>query len=150
MMFRRTNRRKWSSAVCAIVVGAAIVAGTAGCSAVRESLGTSDSPCYVALPKATSAVPPNARFYGVRLLKVPAVAVVDIHRALDTADVKSGRVCLVGFTGHFTATNVTRPSGRGAGPFAVVVLTYPGQRLISTVVFGGAPVRFSHTHLGVH
>jgi hypothetical protein len=122
---------------------------SAACSAGRESLGTSDAPCYVALPTATKAVGPAAHLLGVRLFKVGSVPYRLLGEALDTAGVTSGRVCLVAFSGTFSAGSVEHPAGRRTGKLAVVILRYPSGTLIATVLFHHLPTRFGHSHLGV-
>jgi len=128
-------------------MAAAAVLG-ASCSAGRSSLGTSDGPCYVALPTATAAAGKGAHFDGVRLMKVTSLGRYQLLvRALADAGVNSGRVCLVAFSGSFSTASVSRPSGRPSGHLAVVVLRYPGGQLVSTVLFHHLPTRFGHSHL---
>jgi hypothetical protein len=122
--------------------------GLTGCATVHESLGTSDAPCYVALPTASQAVHGRVHLDGVRLLPVSAVRGTQLELSLGRAGVDTGRVCLIAFSGQFTAASVSHPSGKPAGTVAVVVLTYPGGRLIATVLFRHLPVRFGHAHLG--
>jgi hypothetical protein len=119
----------------------------AGCSTVHESLGTSDAPCYVALPTASAAVGKAAHFDGVRLMKVSSVKYPRLALVLKQAGVDSGQVCLVAFTGTFSLSSVSHPSGRANGHLAVVVLRYPDGKLVSTVVLRRLPTRFGHSHL---
>jgi hypothetical protein len=132
-------------------LGAAIVLGLgsflAGCSTLHESLGTSDAPCYVALPTATAAVGKSAHFDGVRLMKVSSLPHTRLASVLTQAGVDSGRVCLVAFTGTFSSTSVSDPSGRASGHLAVVVLRYPDGKLVSTVLFRRLPTHFGHSHV---
>jgi hypothetical protein len=137
-------RRRLAAAVLVAGIGATLSA----CSSVHESLGTSNAPCFVALPTATRAAGSSAHLSGVRLLKVSAVGYHKLAAALEQNGVESGRVCLVAFTGRFTARSVSHPSGRASGRFAVVLLRYPSGTLVSTVLFGHAPVRFGHSHFG--
>jgi hypothetical protein len=120
----------------------------AGCSTVHESLGTSDGPCYLALPTATAAVGPKSHFDGVRLIKVHSLNVPHIQAVVKRAGLTSGQVCLVAFTGNFSSTSVSHPSGRASGRLAVVVLRYPDGQLISTVLFRRLPTHFHHSHVG--
>jgi hypothetical protein len=57
-------------------------------------------------------------------------------------------VCLVAFSGHYTAASVQSPQGRIAGPYAVVVETHPGNDVLGTVILRRLDVRFGHTHIG--
>ena len=128
-------------------VALAVSSVVAGCSTVHESLGTSDGPCYLALPVATAAVGPSSHFDGVRLMKVRSVTYPRLESALKRAGVDSGQVCLVAFTGTFSSTSVSRPSGRLRGHLAVVVLRYPDDKLVSTVLFSRLPTHFGHSHV---
>ena len=60
---------------------------------------------------------------------------------------KKQGVCIAGYTGHFTAAEVTKAMGRPSGTLAVVVVTTPGNELLGTLVLTKIPVRFQHTHL---
>lgn len=137
--------------VRAVVAAAALCLSAgglaAGCSAGRSTLGTSDAPCYVALPTAVQAVGSAGHLLGVRLFKVGSVTYKLLDRAIDEAGLTSGRVCLVAFSGHFAAGNVEHPEGRPSGKLAVVVLRYPSGSLVATVLFLHLPTRFGHTHL---
>jgi hypothetical protein len=57
------------------------------------------------------------------------------------------RLCLVAFNGSFRASDVRRPRGRPAGTLAVVVLTYPDNRLMGTFILRRLPLAFGHSHL---
>lgn len=142
----RMRRHLCRVATAVVLVGLGSVA--AGCSGARGELGTSDSPCYVALPTATEAVGHTAHLDGVRLMKVSSLPYPRLGIALRGQGVTSGRVCLVAFTGTFSSASVSHPSGRSTGHLAVVVLRYPGGGLISTVLFRKSPVHFGHSHLG--
>jgi hypothetical protein len=60
----------------------------------------------------------------------------------------SETVCLIAFTGKFTAASVSEPRGRSSGELAVVVSTTPGNHLLGTVIFTKAPLYFGHSHAG--
>lgn len=140
----RRSLRRLATVVAALAIGSV----AAGCSGVRGELGTSDAPCYVALPTATAAVGQEGHLAGVRLMKVSSLPYPRIVTALHDAGVDSGRVCLVAFTGNFTSTSVSHPSGRASGHLAVVMLRYPSGRLVATVLLKKLPVRFGHSHVG--
>ena len=55
-------------------------------------------------------------------------------------------VCLAAYTGHFTASAVSKPLGRPSGTSAVAVVTTPGNKLLGTLILTKLPVRFEHTH----
>ena len=140
----RRARRGLGALALALCLGV----GAAACSAGRESLGTSDAPCYVALPTASQAVGSHGHLVGVRLFKVGSVTYRLLDHALDAAGVTSGRVCLVAFSGDFSAASVAHPAGRSTGKLAVVILRYPSGTVIATVLFLHLPTRFGHSHLG--
>jgi hypothetical protein len=144
---RSRGGRRWRCwlGASALVIG---LGSAAGCSTVHESLGTSDSPCYVALPTATAAVGVAGHFDGVRLMTVSSLKFPRLQTALKRAGIVSGRVCLVAFKGNFTSTTVSHPSGRASGHLAVVVLRYPNGSLVATVLFRKLPTKFGHSHLG--
>jgi len=57
-------------------------------------------------------------------------------------------VCLVAYTGNFTAATVQRPAGSPTGHDAMVVLTTPNTRLLATVVLERLPLQFRHPVVG--
>jgi hypothetical protein len=132
----------------AAVALAVALSTLAACSAGRSSLGTSSGPCYVALPTASGAVGQSGHLDGVRLMKVSSINYPLLRSALRQADVTSGRVCLVAFTGSFSSASVADPRGTTAGHAAVVVLRYPDGRLVATVLFARLPTHFGHSHFG--
>ncbi|HVX20234.1 MAG TPA: hypothetical protein VHB02_02690 [Acidimicrobiales bacterium] len=136
--------------MAAVVLAAAAV--LAGCTSVRNDLGTSNSGCYVALPAASAAVGDVGRLLGVRLVDVSSLP-ADSHLLYRAATTAPGptvqRVCLVGFAGHFEAAGVGRPVGRPSGTLAVVELAYPDSRLLATLLVGRDTLPFGHSHLGL-
>jgi hypothetical protein len=140
-------------AVVALALAGGVAASTlAGCTSVRDDLGTASSGCYVALPIATSAVGDQGRLHGVRLVGVPSLRGGDslLYRAAVSAPPpRVARVCLVAFTGQFQADGVAQPIGRSEGRVAVVELAYPDNRLLATLLIARPPLAFGHSHLGV-
>ncbi|HLN15114.1 MAG TPA: hypothetical protein VK277_00055 [Acidimicrobiales bacterium] len=146
------RRREWwgrrpGAAILGLAAGAALLAG---CTAVRNDLGTSNGPCYVALPAATAAVHGQGSLVGVRLENVSALT--HLHAIYRTAHVEENgkpvqRVCLVAFSGHFRSSSVHLPKGRKRGKLAVVVVEYPDNRVLGTVIIRRFPVHFGHSHL---
>ena len=55
-------------------------------------------------------------------------------------------VCMVAYTGHFSAATVSKPFGRPTGQLAVVAVKTPGNELLGTVILAHLPVNFGHTH----
>lgn len=122
--------------------------GLSACSGVRNSLGTANSPCYVALPSATTAAHHAGTLAGVRLARVDSLRA---HRLLyevaGDGRAAGRRVCLVAFRGAFRAQAVSEPKGHPVGRFAVVVLSYPDDRLLGTIILRHVPLDFGHSHL---
>lgn len=132
-------------AMCA--VGACLLAG---CTSVRNSLGTSDSSCYTALPTAARSVGPHSKLIGVeqftvRSLSHKAPAVI---RSVVAGRASSQRLCVIEFVGTFTPSSVDLPFGRMSGRLAVVVTEAPSNRLLGTVIFRHAPLHLQHDHIG--
>jgi len=123
----------------------------AGCSTARNSLGTVDGGCFLALPTASDAVHHHGHLLGARLVGVGSLRRHSTIYAVATSSPgpKIRRVCLVAFGGSFNAANVDLPAGRGQGHVAVAVIEYPHSRLLGTVVLAHAPERFGHSHVGV-
>ena len=120
----------------------------ASCSAARTGLGTTDESCYLALPTAAKAVGGHGHLEGVRkytLGNLRGVAPRLYGRLAD--DVPKGQsVCVAGYTGHFTSSEVSKPLGRPSGTLAVAVVTTPANKLLGTLILTKLPVRFEHTH----
>jgi hypothetical protein len=137
-----------------LALGLAGVALTAtmvtGCTSARSNLGTSDSPCYLALPSATQAVGSHGRLVGVHLLTLTALRqqAPGLFEALSVAPGSRQRVCVIGFTGTFTKESVSKPLGLSSGQLAAVVVKSPSNQLLGTVILSHAPLRFGHPHIG--
>ena len=136
-------------AVPLVVVTLAVCLLT-GCTAARNSLGTSDSPCYLALPSATHAVGPHSRFIGVHQLTLYTLRqrYPRLFASLTAVETTSQRVCIIEFVGSFTRASVSKPLGRSSGRLAVVVTEAPSNRLLGTVIFHHPPLEFAHSHVG--
>jgi hypothetical protein len=122
----------------------------AGCTSARNSLGTSDSSCYLALPSASHAVGPHSKFIGVHQFTLSSLhqKAPKLFHSLPAVKPTSQRVCLIEFVGSFTAASVRKPLGRSSGQLAVVVSEAPSNRLLGTVIFHHAPLNFAHPHVG--
>ena len=136
------------------ILPALFLAGSllAACSSARVSQGTSDESCYLALPTAEDAVSSQGQAHphleGVRRftvanLKGPAPHLYD--RFKDQLPAKQA-LCLVAYTGHFDARDVSKAFGRSSGSLAVAVVKSPGNELLGTLILARLPVRFAHTH----
>jgi hypothetical protein len=136
--------------LCALASALFLAVGLAGCTTARSSLGTSDDPCYLALPTANSAVHSRGRLIGVHLfdLKTLHQRAPALLSDLDTKDTSSQSVCVSAFVGHFTRASVTGGRGRSSGKVAIVVSTTTGNHVLGTVLFDRTPLHFGHPHVG--
>jgi hypothetical protein len=134
-----------ASLAAAFVLAAALLAA---CSTARSDFGTTDASCYLALPTAAKAVGGHGHLEGVRkytLSSLRSVAPKLYKRLADDVTKKQG-VCVAGYSGHFTASEVSKPLGDPSGTLAVAVVTAPGNKLLGTLILTKLPVRFQHTH----
>ena len=118
------------------------------CSTARSDFGTTDASCYLALPTAAEAVGGHGHLEGVRkytLGSLRNVAPRLYKRLADDVSKKQG-VCIAGYSGHFSASEVSKPLGHPSGTLAVAVVTTPGNKLLGTLILTKLPVRFQHTH----
>jgi hypothetical protein len=144
--FGRAMRRSPGPFVAVVV----LVATLAGCTAARDTLGTSSSPCFRALPVASEAVNDRGTLAGVRLL---GARDLEKHPKLrDALSTRAGHpvrtVCAVAFTGQFRIGEVHDPIAPGPvggiGTFAVVCISTPQNGLLGTLVLSRAPLPFRH------
>jgi len=131
--------------------GAAVLAMAAllgACSSARTDVGTSANSCYQAIPVASEAVADHGHLAGVRKETLASLRGLAPGLADVLADqVPAGQaVCLVAYDGHFASADVAKPLGRGHGTVAVAVVTWPGKKLLATLVLERIPPRFGHTH----
>ena len=133
-----------------LVAGVLAVCLLAGCTSARNSLGTSDSSCYLALPSATRAVGSHSKFVGVHNFTLSSLRQKDpkLFDTLVGVRATSQRVCIIEFAGSFTQASVNKPLGRPSGRLAVVVLEAPSNHLVGTVIFHHPPLAFAHPHAG--
>jgi hypothetical protein len=143
----RTGPRTRAGALTAGIVVAALL--LASCSSARSDLGTTDESCYLALPTAAKAVGGHGHLEGVRKFSFSSLhgMAPRLYVQLAHGDVGPKQaVCLAAYTGHFTASSVSRPLGRPSGTSAVAVVTTPANRLLGTLILTKLPARFEHTH----
>jgi hypothetical protein len=133
------------------ILPALLLAGSllAACSSARDSLGTSDESCYLALPAAKDAIGnTHPHLEGVRRFTVADLKGPAPHLYAKLKEELPGKqaVCLVAYTGHFEASTVSKAFGRSSGSLAVVAVATPGNKLIGTLILAHLPVNFDHTH----
>lgn len=145
--------RTWKSRIRSMVAAAVLAGGAlvfAGCAAVRNELGTTNSDCYIAIPAAAAAVHHHGHLRGVRLVTVASLRRHGgpLYQAAVTAPKpKVSQVCLVAFSGNFAASQVSHPVGKPAGHLAIVELSYPGRRFLATLVITHPPLTFGHPRI---
>ena len=143
----RLRLRRAARLLPAIVLAASLLAA---CSSARVTQGTSDESCYLALPTAEDAVGMHAHphFEGVRKYTVAGLKGPAPHVYAKVKGDLTGKqaVCLIAYTGHFDAADVSKAFGRSTGSFAVVAVKTPGNELLGTLILAHLPVRFRHTH----
>lgn len=129
----------------AVALGGLILAS---CTTVRSGLGTTNGPCFVALPTASAAVHGQGHLNGVRLAwdySLTRTSPVYRH-ALAGRVLGAQRFCVVAYSGRFHRAAVEHPWGRKHGSLAIVVITYPSRKLVVTIVVHHPPNRFGHPH----
>ena len=141
---RRRPKMRVRATVGAVVLAVVV---TGGCASPRNSLGTSSSPCYQALPVAEQAVHHTGTLSGIRLIGTKVLDTLPRLRA--TVESRGGtgvrNVCVVSFHGSFQRAAVQKPAGtHPSGPYAIVVVTWPGNELLGTVILVHQPLRFHH------
>lgn len=134
---------RWGAGVAALLVAASLLTA---CSAARTGQGTTAESCYLALPTASEAVGDHGHLEGVRKFTLSGLRSVAPRLYDHLADEvpKGQAVCVVGYTGKFSATMVSKPLGRPTGTLAVVVVTTPANHLLGTLILTKIPVRFEH------
>ncbi|MHB8330063.1 MAG: hypothetical protein ACYDD6_10650 [Acidimicrobiales bacterium] len=150
-----SSGRRGRGTLRVLALALAVPAATlAGCTSARNTLGTSSSPCFRALPVATEAVGDSGTLAGIRLV---GPRELDRHmrlRQLLGARAGGGvtNVCVVSFHGRFRLDQVQRPLGAappgGTGQYAVVVVSTPQNRLLATFVLSRVPLPLRHEVLG--
>ena len=148
-MTRTGARRRVTAPVAALALVAVLLAA---CSSARSDLGSpaasSSSSCYLALPTAAKAVGGHGHLEGVRKYTLSNLRTVAPRLYGQLSQDMAGKqsICVAGYSGHFTAPEVSKPLGRPAGTLAVAVVTTPANKLLGTLILTKLPLRFQHTH----
>jgi hypothetical protein len=131
------------------------VTGLAGCTSVRNTLGTRDSPCFRVLPTASRAVGAHGTYEGVRFAAADTLlpGIRSDHPSGTTVAPPSGMktaqhtaVCLVEYKGSYQLTSVLdgwSPSGATAASYAVVIVKQSNDQVLVTVLLRRNPLRFA-------
>jgi hypothetical protein len=141
-------------AALAVVASIALLVGLGACAAGRGVLGTSTSPCFIALPVAKRAVEGRGSLAGIRLVDVSGLAAGNdrtLRTLLDSLPVRPVHdVCLIAYTGGFRPGQVEMVGRNPQNParFAIVVVTTPKPRLLGTILVRNVPLSFYRAHVG--
>jgi len=135
---------------------AVTAAGLGACGAGRNVLGTNTGPCFLALPVAKQAVEGRGSLAGVRRVdftKLTTPGDRAMRELLDLLPVPPPHdICLVAYTGSFTAAQVWQPVGPlppgTAGRYAIAVVTATKPALLGTFIVRRLPMTFVRAHVG--
>jgi hypothetical protein len=91
----------------------------------------------------------HGKLQGVRLVTVGSLRghAPLLYRAAISTQKRTADVCLVAFGGDYLASSVSRAIGDTTGRVAVVELTYPGKRVLATLLLSRPPIPFGHFHI---
>lgn len=149
-----TSFRRLVRATLGVVASIALIVGLDACGAGRGVLGTSTSPCFIALPVAKRAVEGRGSLAGIRLVDVSTLTARNeraLHNLLESLPLRPVHdVCLIAYAGSFTPGQVERVGHytQGHARFAIVVVTTPKPRLLGTILVQHMPLSFNHAHVG--
>jgi hypothetical protein len=149
-----TSLRRLMRAAPGVVASIALIVGLGACGAGRGVLGTSTSPCFIALPVAKRAVEGRGTLAGIRLVDVSMLTARNervLRDLLDSLPIRPARdVCLIAYVGSFGPGQVERVGQYPQGParFAIAVITTPKPRLLGTILVRRLPLSFNHAHVG--
>jgi len=120
-----------------------MVAALSSCGAARNSLGTSASSCYRALPAARAAVHQRGRLLGVR-----RVSTAQLRHSFPRLPAGAGStsMCVIAFHGPYGRGTVEHsvPVPAAAGTYAVVAVDSRSPHKVSAFVVNRLPFRFHH------
>ena len=128
-------------AAAAAVVAIALL--VASCGGARNSLGTSASPCYRALPGAKEAVHGKGHLVGVRRVRTSTLQ-RRIPGDQQLAAVRERQLCVFAFHDDFHASDVPGATNQEHGQYAVVALTLRNPRVVAAFLLDRLPTRFRH------
>ena len=108
------GRARLAACAAALVLAATLLAS---CSSARTDFGTTDASCYLELPTASQAVGGHGHLEGVRKYTLSGLRNVAprLYDRLAKDVPKKQGVCIAGYTGHFTASEVSKAIGQAVG-----------------------------------
>jgi len=141
------TRSRIAAGAAALVLSATLLASCSSARSVLDTTNTSSS-CYLALPTAAEAVGGQGHLEGVRRYTLNDLRGMAprLYGQLSHDVPTKQAVCLAGYTGRFSASEVRKPLGRATGTVAVAVVTTPANKLLGTLILTNIPVRFRQTH----
>ncbi len=130
----------------------ALALATASCTATSAGVGSPESPCFLALPAAKSAVHGRGHFSGVRYLTGDQLATAlrsgpagrrAVPAVLDAQ--RASGICAVAYRGRYRRGGVVQSwptGGRRVSRIAVVVVRQKDGTVLVTMLFEREPIGF--------
>jgi len=126
-----------------MLVAVVAVVTLAACGGRSQSLGTTSSACFHALPTAATSIGHKGKLVGIRLVAPVGRLLL---RVPQLRGIGPGKVCLVVFSGQFGPTNVAAPLDTRTGGYVIVVVPPDGSHVVTSIVVTKLPVAFNHPH----
>jgi len=136
-----TARRQLAAAAVAAVV----TIGAVACGGARNTLGTSASPCFRALPLAQTAVHDQGRLVGVRRVNASTLKARLKNNAKLQA-LPNQELCVFAFRGNYAPGKVDGASNTKPGHYAIIAVTSKHPLVVAVAVVDTLPTRFAHLH----
>jgi hypothetical protein len=140
-----TASRTRATGAVAAMTAAAVLGLFAGCGGARNSLGTTASTCFRALPPARDAVHRKGKLLGVRKI---GTATLKSRLPANTklATVTDKNLCVFAFKDTFQPADVPLSPTKRPGAYAVVAVTIQHPSVVAAVIVDRLPARFGHLH----
>ena len=131
----RTMGGRAVRAVCAAV----LLSVATSCAGARNSLNTTASACFRALPAADDAVHRKGRLVGVRVIETSELA----HKVPEAATLGQRHLCGVAYRDDYASGDVAGAQPGRVGRYALVLVD-GDQRVVASFVLDDLPMRFTH------
>lgn len=129
----------------AAAIAVAVIIGAGACAGGRNTLGTSASPCFRALPLAQTAVHEQGHLVGVRRVSTTTLR----GRLKSNPKVQAlpnQELCVFAFHGSYAPGRVAGATNTASGHYAIVAVTSRHPMVVATAVVDKLPTRFTHLH----
>jgi hypothetical protein len=131
------------------LLAALLAGGLSGCTSPRNTLGTNSSPCFKALAVASGAVEHRGKLVGIRLLRRDQLPKRHRLQALLSSRAPDQKqLCVAAFEGRYRLGQVRRVYGTapdsGIGKVAIVVVSFPQNKLVGTLLLLRVPLPVRH------